>query len=525
MDDCLKKSAKQLKQELIDAGVPSPSRYRNKSQMCEELVKRHRYTETKPSGRLFRDLGYSSTSTSQTTLPHSQRFVSDPLRSRRRERILPPLPRRVKFVDENETIESPDYSMLPLEIQEQILLNLPYKDVLNYCNTNTASANICKDEYFWKKKLQADGYPDWLLTGDNPSRRYGQLMDYGSCLTAPDVNCLKLAIDRKDESALRYMLTFDITLNCLLPVLSYALEKDRFDISRLLLPRIKDEVDKIPHIENESPLSLIQFHELERSMIIAGAAGEYDIVYYLVTQIENSNPGNLLQYLAPYGDLPMIDKIVNEFNPDSDMFSEAIDRVLRKLSETGDSAKYLPILDYLFRHHPDINDLARMEDIGEYLNPDVVRLMLRYGFNDYDTLLIYAVDYDKVDVVDLLLENVENIDKNTLNDLLGLAVDTENLPIVKRLVNYGADLNYGLVYYLTQTNAPVEIGRYLIDKGADVNQALYQALRDYRNYDIYEFISRGKQLGADLKIVHDIANRNKNSRIMLFTNIHPGQRH
>jgi hypothetical protein len=45
---------------------------------------------------------------------------------------------------------------IPLELQEQISLDLEYPEIINLCRTNKALANICSDPKFWRNKLFHD---------------------------------------------------------------------------------------------------------------------------------------------------------------------------------------------------------------------------------------------------------------------------------------------------------------------------------------------------------------------------------
>lgn len=48
------------------------------------------------------------------------------------------------------------YGSFPLEIKYNILLNLPYKDLLNYCGTSKTNRNLLKDKVFWRMKTKKD---------------------------------------------------------------------------------------------------------------------------------------------------------------------------------------------------------------------------------------------------------------------------------------------------------------------------------------------------------------------------------
>lgn len=71
-----------------------------------------------------------------------------------------------------ESISQMDLSKFPYELQEAILLKLPYTDIVSYCGVNSYTNQICNDLTFWKRKAQLDNLPPQLLTEDNPSIRF-----------------------------------------------------------------------------------------------------------------------------------------------------------------------------------------------------------------------------------------------------------------------------------------------------------------------------------------------------------------
>lgn len=47
---------------------------------------------------------------------------------------------------------NPNFSDLPFEIQVEYLLNLPYHDILRYCQADRTAHQICEDPRFWNQK-------------------------------------------------------------------------------------------------------------------------------------------------------------------------------------------------------------------------------------------------------------------------------------------------------------------------------------------------------------------------------------
>jgi len=55
-----------------------------------------------------------------------------------------------------ETTTPIQYLPLPNEALFNILMNLSYNDVINYCSVNTSAAIVCKDPVFWQEKASHD---------------------------------------------------------------------------------------------------------------------------------------------------------------------------------------------------------------------------------------------------------------------------------------------------------------------------------------------------------------------------------
>ena len=50
-----------------------------------------------------------------------------------------------------------DYlTALPYEISYEVLMPLPYRDIIAYCKSNKRAYNICLDDKFWMEKLDRD---------------------------------------------------------------------------------------------------------------------------------------------------------------------------------------------------------------------------------------------------------------------------------------------------------------------------------------------------------------------------------
>lgn len=275
-----------------------------------------------------------------------------------------------------------DLESLPLEVQYKILLDLSYDDIINYCKANHLTASICKDEYFWRQKAKLDGFPQWLMGNTNPHYRYKQLLDYGDCLRGNVAfDCFNRAINARDRSAILYMLQGNVNFNVSILILPALINGNMGDIAETLLVRIKNRLleRKPRRYPLTSHLNYPQLMSLINTLNIAGESGQYNIIMYILTQLEDLPGQEALPYLVKSGNLSLIEKIINDFNPDERIFNDAIRRLL---TDDIDRA----ILYYLFERHPNINSVADSVDIRS-LDIDMVRVMIDNGFDRYDVLL------------------------------------------------------------------------------------------------------------------------------------------
>lgn len=62
---------------------------------------------------------------------------------------------------------------LPFEVQFKFLLDLPYDDIVAYCQTNSQAALICDTEAFWNEKLREEyDIPLEAIIGPSPIQKY-----------------------------------------------------------------------------------------------------------------------------------------------------------------------------------------------------------------------------------------------------------------------------------------------------------------------------------------------------------------
>jgi len=110
-----------------------------------------------------------------------------------------------------------------------------------------------------------------------------------------------------------------------------------------------------------------------------------------------------------------------------------------------------------------------------------------------DTPLLYAVDANNMDLVELLVEADADVNAGTWPPLVQ-AVEENNMAIAEYLIDHGADLNYppdwgSLLEAVHIGN--IEMIKFLIEKGADVNATEYTT-------PLLEAIQRNRKVDKDI---------------------------
>lgn len=72
-----------------------------------------------------------------------------------------------------------DFSELSYELQFKYLLELDFRDTMNYCQSNKSALNICQDSHFWQQKaLHNFQIPLNVIPRRRPAEQYQNLEDY-----------------------------------------------------------------------------------------------------------------------------------------------------------------------------------------------------------------------------------------------------------------------------------------------------------------------------------------------------------
>lgn len=70
-----------------------------------------------------------------------------------------------------------NFANLPPELAFQVLLDLPYADLIRACRVNQLLHSICQDDYFWQAKTSRD-YPEHPDPSEFPEWSWRELYDH-----------------------------------------------------------------------------------------------------------------------------------------------------------------------------------------------------------------------------------------------------------------------------------------------------------------------------------------------------------
>lgn len=167
-----------------------------------------------------------------------------------------------------------------------------------------------------------------------------------------------------------------------------------------------------------------------------------------------------------------------------------IDIALRRAAGYG----YLDIVEYLIKEGADIHTYneAPLHLAASNGHLSMVKYLIEHGANPYaddNCALCYAAGYGHFEIVKYLIGLGRNI--IACNKGLSWAIDNEQLEIARYLLNYGADVNYkdpyteGYEYtglYWAIKNHDLEMVKLLIEYGADINDKGILELESKKEY-------------------------------------------
>lgn len=330
---------------------------------------------------------------------------------------------------------------LPLEVQEKILIDLNYEDIINYCNSSEDAAEVCEDASFWRDKGRLEGIPDELLNGIT-AKRYGELLDYGVCLWPSDTyrsnltRCLRLAIDKDDTEFIGYIIDKfkgynRVEFDLMSGGLKYSILKDKSETSFYLINSLKDVFPDVWNYE-DSCFSTYQKKILADIYVISVLKNLNDVVREMKTvlNIDDLVYEMSLKYIneSDYDGLSGLLDIVDidDFKLKL-LLNEAIDSTY-----TNNTDDAYSIMMYLLDKVGD--DFV----LSTAINYDMADILISRGYKDYIALL-GALKLDEDDFIDFLQTYRDNFTVDDLNFVMIHNINDLSFKMLIELIKAGAD--------------------------------------------------------------------------------------
>ncbi|MBD3842505.1 MAG: ankyrin repeat domain-containing protein [Campylobacterales bacterium] len=167
------------------------------------------------------------------------------------------------------------------------------------------------------------------------------------------------------------------------------------------------------------------------------------------------------------------------FNPENDSFGELKEPETRRAPKNEDK-KYISSFGTAFENYDSENIKLLIEngaDIHE-ANYELEDILKQIDWSKSDALC-KAIENNDTEVVGLLLKNGFDIKKLDINTSMRAPIEYGNLPLIKLLIEYGLDVNWGNINFgtllelcsiqISNDTRFYDMAKFLIDKGADVN--------------------------------------------------------
>ena len=137
---------------------------------------------------------------------------------------------------------------LPFEIQFKFLLELPYQDIISYCQINSHAASICETEDFWdSKSMNEFDVPLDTVSGLNPAHKY-QILSQIMNSDDPVIAAIKMGQANLVRAFWRPEDVYDLDPDLILDIL----EKDHLEVVEALFDLIQDKRDLLEPIAEDA---------------------------------------------------------------------------------------------------------------------------------------------------------------------------------------------------------------------------------------------------------------------------------
>lgn len=279
-------------------------------------------------------------------------------------------------------------TQLPYELEENILEYLPYNDVINYCQTNTRSRDVC--DTFFKRRAQLENIPLYLLPKDNVVNKYMQLYQDKFCIENNETifGCFKLSIDNDNLNELRWLTSLVINDHSKITLLSglsnYAFHNNKILIGEWLLYELYNLCKNGLIKKCNNKTTIFHIHKIIDKLINDESdKNNLDSVYYILDTFNDIIPeikSIIFKEFALSGDINNLNNIINHYDISPDDYIEAIAR--------GD----YHVIEFLLQHYPGTKyQLNQIFNVYSFFSPnkDILSLLFKYGFDQYGTALYY----------------------------------------------------------------------------------------------------------------------------------------
>lgn len=297
---------------------------------------------------------------------------------------------------DSQLIDISKLQSLPYETLFNILLNLDYDSIANYCLTNRNALSICQSDYFWQQKAFIDfsvspaEFTNTILT---PILRYIELLTQrtNKCVAGSERSissdiCLYRASGFGNIPLINYFLSKGANSQ---EVLNGAAASGNFYLLH----------DVLEHVNSYYPnlnVSLINISDLSLDVALLNADnnGQLEMVKYLIEKGAN-NLNAALRFAAVRGNLEIIKYLISKN-------ANEIQKAVRAAANHGhlETIKYLISLDV-----NNVNDALLYAGKNGYL--DIIQYAISQG-GDINKALQGAARGGQLEIVKYLLSQGAN---------------------------------------------------------------------------------------------------------------------
>lgn len=334
---------------------------------------------------------------------------------------------------------------LPYEIQENIIKDLSYYDIVNYGKTNTKAMEVC--DGFFRRKAKIENIPIELLPASNVASRYLQLYDdreslykikyksdlkrcFERLILEDDIEEIKWLVFLMKESGKFYF----VEEKNISELSIHAFNNHKNIICKWLLSNLHG------YDLNSNRWSLFVYN-LYVILRFALEENRTEIIYYILDEFSGIDSGLRQKAFSEFTrakDLINMKKVMAKYNMNISEYNYAIVNLI-VIEMKNNDPEYLTTLRFLLQNYPGNND-----DLNGFLNGfmeicpgrSALPILEEYGFNNYMTIfyrivcMIYPdniyidnfkwfmLNYSKIIPISTLKETYANARDNKIRSIL-----------------------------------------------------------------------------------------------------------